>query len=63
MPARACRYLAARMCPMAGGSSACIVVGHSSGGNAALRLAERQPVRGLILLGAGHHKEDHEQDR
>ena len=51
------------MCPMAGGSSACIVVGHSSGGNAALRLAERQPVRGLILLGAGHHKEDHEQDR
>ena len=42
--------------------SDCIVVGHSSGGNAALRLAERRRVGSLIVIGAGNSTEDYAQD-
>ena len=37
------------------GDAGCVVVGHSSGALAALRLAERARVRALVLVSATHH--------
>ena len=41
-----------------GWCSSSVVVGHSSGGTAALRVAERQPVACLIVVGAGYTPQD-----
>ena len=38
------------------------MIGHSSGANAALRMAETHAVAGLVLLGAGYTKDDYTQD-
>eukprot|EP00931_Biecheleriopsis_adriatica_P004313 TRINITY_DN106006_c0_g1_i1.p1 TRINITY_DN106006_c0_g1~~TRINITY_DN106006_c0_g1_i1.p1 ORF type:complete len:261 (-),score=43.06 TRINITY_DN106006_c0_g1_i1:121-903(-) len=39
-----------------------IIVGHSAGGNAALRVAERCHVAGLVVVGAGFAPLDYEND-
>lgn len=40
----------------------CIIIGHSSGANATLRLAEKVQLKGIILLGAAYTQDDLEGD-
>jgi pimeloyl-ACP methyl ester carboxylesterase len=39
-------------------SGSAVLIGHSSGGNAALEVAERYPVDSLVVLGAGYCDHD-----
>jgi pimeloyl-ACP methyl ester carboxylesterase len=47
---------------LAGPSDQVILLGHSSGGNAALRAAERNAMHALIVIGAGYSQWDRQDD-